>query len=359
VLWLNARYRSYDFDNRTPIFRVAQTVAYDTNAAPFAEAGTSPYSLNRKTFDADASFTPIPFAAFRAGYTREQINQTFRLFDTTTEDTVRVSADATRVKWLTLRAVYEHAKRTGSGLDEQTLDDIGEQVSLRQFDISDKNSDRFSAIVQVTPLSSLAFNGTVSAGKEDRPGAVFGLRSNRNRAYSVGFDYVPRAAVSLGLSYDYEKYDATQASRQADRGDQFNNPTRDWTTDSGDRAHTINASMDLLKLWPKTDIRVAYNFSRAESIYLYGLVPNSSLAPVAQLPPVLNELQRGTLDVRYHLTRHVALGGYYWFDRYSVNDFALGPQTLTTLAQPSFLILGYLYRPYTANTIAGRLTYLW
>jgi hypothetical protein len=42
-----------------------------------------------------------------------------------------------------------------------------------------------------------------------------------------------------------------------------------------------------------------------------------------------------------------------------VNDFALGSQTLTTLAEPSFLMLGYRYRPYTANTISGELTYLW
>ena len=67
-----------------------------------------------------------------------------RTFDTTTEDTLRVSADATGLSWLTLRAVYERAKRVGSGLDEQALDDIGEQVSLRQFDISDRAAAAFS-----------------------------------------------------------------------------------------------------------------------------------------------------------------------------------------------------------------------
>jgi hypothetical protein len=53
---------------------------------------------------------------------------------------VRLSADGTGVSWLTLRAVYEHAKRVGSGLGD-----------------------------------------------------------------SLGFDVVPREAVSLGLSYEYEK----------------------------------------------------------------------------------------------------------------------------------------------------------
>ena len=61
TVWLSARYRSYDFDNRTPVFHVANTVAYDTTVAAFAEGGTSPYAFTRETFDADASLTPMPF----------------------------------------------------------------------------------------------------------------------------------------------------------------------------------------------------------------------------------------------------------------------------------------------------------
>ena len=63
-------------------------------------------------------------------------------------------------------------------------------------------------------------------------------------------------------------YTADQASRQANPGAQFNDPTRDWTTDSADTAHTVSADLDLLKLWPKTDLRFAYNLSRARSIYI-------------------------------------------------------------------------------------------
>ena len=79
------------------------------------------------------------------------MEETFRTFDTTTENTARVSADLTGISWLSIRAVYEHGKRVGSGFDEQALDDIGEQVSLRQFDISNRDTDRFSTIVQVMP----------------------------------------------------------------------------------------------------------------------------------------------------------------------------------------------------------------
>jgi len=358
-LWLNARFRSYDFDNRTPIFHVPTTVSYDTTLTTFAEGGTSPYSFTRKALDLDVSWTPITFAAFRAGYTRETVGQTFRTFDTTTENTLRLSADAAGIRWLTLRAVYEHAKRVGTGVDEQALDDIGEQVSLRQFDISDRNSNRLSAIAIVTPMSSLSFNATTFVGREDRPGVAFGLRSNDSTGGSAGFDFVPGDAVSIGASYEYERYSALQASRQATPGAQFDDPTRDWTDDSADHAHTVTVSADLLKLWPKTDVRFAYDFSRAQSTYVYGLAPNSPLAQVSQLPPVTNTRNRVSVDGRYMLTRRLGLGLVYWYEKYDVNDYSFSPATLSTIALPSYLALGYLYRPYTANTVWGRVTYLW
>jgi MtrB/PioB family decaheme-associated outer membrane protein len=359
TLMLALRYRTYDFDNRTPVFHVANTVSYDTTVAPFAHGGTSPFSVNRKTFYAEASYTPTRYSAFLAGYTREKIDQTFRFFDTTTENTFRLSADLSGISWLMLRGVYEHAIRTGSGFDEQALDDIGEQVSLRQFDISDRTANRVSIVTQVMPVSSFSVNGSVTAGDEDRPGTSFGLRSNNSRSYEIGADYVPRQEISMGASYTWEKYTSLQASRQANPGPQFDDPTRDWTTDGADRARTFVGSMDLIKLWPKTDLRLSYTYSHAESLYLYGLAPNTTLAPVQQLPPVVNELQRATGEIRYRLSPRFGAGLVYWYDKYTVNDFATGTQTLTSIAQPSFLMIGYLYRPYTANTISGRFTYYW
>src|SRR5262249_50077835 len=154
--------------------------------------------------------------------------------------------------------------------------------------------------------------------------------------------------VSAGFSYEYEKYTTSQRSRQANPGAQFGDPTRDWTTDGADTANTFTASLDLLKLVAKTDVRAAYDFSKADSTYVYGLVPNSPLT-AAQLPMVRNQFHRATVDVRRTLTPHLSAGLVYWFDKYTVNDFALGSQTLTTLAQPSLLMIGYVYRPYTAN----------
>jgi len=354
-----ARYRSYDYDNQTAVFHVGQTVSYDTSVATFEKGGTSPYSLNRKTFDAEVSYTPVSHTALRAGYTLEKMGQTFRQFDSTTEHTLRLSADLTGTNWLTLRGVYEHAKRTGEGLDDQVLDDIGEQVSLRQFDISDRVADRFSGIVFVMPLPSLSFNGSATVGDDDRDETGFGVLNGKVRSYGVGVDFVPRDQISLGLSYVYDKYATLQRSRQANPGVQFEDPTRDWTTDARERADTVTGGVDLIKLLPRTDIRFQYDYSDAESLYVYGLTPDTTLPPVQQLPAVTNRLQRATFDVRYYLTRHTAVGGMYWYDSYRVNNFAEGAETLDGVVQPSFLTIGYTHRPYTANSFVGRFSYIW
>jgi hypothetical protein len=373
TVWFSARYRQYEFDNRTEPFHVTNGVNFDTSVVAL-NTETEPFSQLRHTFDADATYSPWRHVGFRAGYTREDVDRTHRIVEKTTEDIGRASVDLTGVPWVTVRGVFEHSKRRGSPVDELELLLIGEQPKIRHFDISDRDQDRFSTIITVMPASIFSVNTSVSFGRQEYPGTVFGLRSNDNQVYSIGFDLVPAAKVSMGLSYGFEKYTALQASRTAnplparteaflnDPTQQFNDPRRDWTDDSADRVHTVDASIDLLKVFPKTDIKVAYDFSRAESTYLYGLAANTVIAAPLQLAPVMNELQRGTVDGMYFVTRHFALGAVYWFDKYKVDDFALSP--VSSLAQPAtatptLMMLGYFYRPYTANTVMGRISYLW
>jgi MtrB/PioB family decaheme-associated outer membrane protein len=357
-MWLSARFRSYDFDNKTPVFDVTDTVSYDTKLAALNK-GTSPFSFVRKLFELDTSWTPRPFAAFRAGYTYEGVKQTFRTFDTTHDNRLKLSADATGPASLTVRAQYEYSHRTGTGLDEQSLDDLGEQTSLRQFDLSNRDQHRASAIVIAVPMSALSINGSVFVGRDTRPDTGFGLLHNDSNGFSVGFDYVPDDTVSLGASYQYERYTALQKSRQADPGPQFDDPSRDWTTTGGDRVHTFMASADLLKLWPKTDVRIAYDLVDAESRYVYALAVDTTLPPVEQLPFLFNTRNRITADALYRVTPRFGVGLAYWFEKYSVDDFAFNPDTLNTVAQPSFISLQSTYRPYTANTLSARMTVFW
>src|SRR6185436_11150501 len=126
----------------------------------------------------------------------------------------------------------------------------------------------------------------------------------------------------------------------SDPTQQFNDPRREWTDNSNDLVRTINASVDLLKLIPKTEVRVGYDLSKGRTTYVYGLTADTVVAAPVQLPPLTNELHRGTADVKYYLTKHLAVGMVYWFDKYLVDDFALNPTSDLALptANPALMM---------------------
>ena len=193
-VWFNVRYRRYDFDNRTPEFLVTDSVAYDQTLQPLLLEGTTAFGYVRHWLDADASYNLTPFVALRAGYGWEDVERTFRFAEHTTEHTVRASIDSTGNNYMSIRGVYEHGARTGRGFDEEALDEIGEQIALRQFDISDRNRDRLSVIAQVTPIAELGINGQVGVGRDERPDAYFGLKDAQTRFYTS--DSTLRRAIS-------------------------------------------------------------------------------------------------------------------------------------------------------------------
>ncbi len=373
-MWFSTRYRQYEFNNQTVPFAVGQSINFDTSVVALNKE-SEPLGYTRHTLDTDASYSPVRYLGFRTGYTREEVNRTYRFIEDTIENTGRVSVDLTGVKWLTLRGIYEHSKRTGSPIATEELLAIGEQPSLRQFDIADRNKDRFNTILVLIPVSQFSVNLSAGIGKELYPSTdtrtVFGLRSNNNRTYSAGFDFVPIEKISLGASLGYEKYNAIQASRTAsplpanasldDLTQQWNDPRRDWTDNSADQVRIFNSSIDLLKIIPRTDIKIAYDQSKGQSTYVYSLPADTVLAAPVPLPPITNKLQRGTVDGKYAVTKHASVGLLYLYEKYGVNDFALSPLAGLTLpaTNPGIMMLGYYYRPYTANMVMGRLTYTW
>jgi hypothetical protein len=85
----------------------------------------------------------------------------------------------------------------------------------------------------------------------------------------------------------------------------------------------------------------------------------TSLPPPTELPPTFSEFQRGSLDLMYSLTSRVSIGVSYWHDQYRVRDFTLDIEANPELTRGRVLLMGYLYRPYTANTGWLRMLYRW
>jgi MtrB/PioB family decaheme-associated outer membrane protein len=358
-LWLNARYRYYDYDNRTAPF-VSTAVVGDWSVGTARIENQRP-SLSRRTLDLDASFTPeqLRYVAFNAGFTRQDVDRTFRIFESTAENTVRVSVDSVGSGLVTVRTIYERSSREGSGFDPRILEEAHEQPGMRHFDVASRDRDRVTATIQVMPAAQVGFNASIGAGKDDYKESFFGLRDNRHNVYSLGVDFVPVDVVAFNASYSRERYEALLWSRTAAPGVQFDDPTRDWFLDQTDRVHTVALGVDLLRALPRTDIRLGYDLTDGTATYVHGLPPNTTLAPPRVLPPLTSRLTMGRADVQYFLRQNVAFGVAYWYENYDVFDFSMNPATINQLNLPAAIYAGYLYRPYTAHTGWVRMRYLW
>jgi hypothetical protein len=150
-----------------------------------------------------------------------------------------------------------------------------------------------------------------------------------------------------------------QQSRQATPGPQFNDPTRDWWTDMAEHVHTVAFHLDVPRVTERAALRVGYDFVGSRAQYVYRVREDTTLPIPQQLAPVRNRFHLASADVRYLLTRQLALAGGYRFDHYTVEDFARSPGVLNNPLTPGFVNLLYQWRPYDAHTGSVRLIYAW
>jgi hypothetical protein len=205
---------------------------------------------------------------------------------------------------------------------------------------------------------------SVSAGfgKDKYDDSYFGLQQSTVNLFSVSADYQHPNGFGGGASYNYEHYAGLQQSRSASPGQtppQETDPMRDWTTDSAERVDYFSIYASPPKIGENTEARLSYDFSYAKGEYLYGVVPGGPLPTPSQLPTVYNRLQQLHLDVRHRLTNQLAATFSYLYEPFRVYDFAFDPSVVNGVVQPSSLVLGYVYRPYTANSFVFGLRYLW
>jgi MtrB/PioB family decaheme-associated outer membrane protein len=365
----NARYRYADVDIQTPIFdRPGGYVPYDSKIS--TPASSSAYhSVTRNNFDADAAVELAPFTSLKFGYSNVASDYQNRLWENNSEHAFRVSLDTTGNQYFSVRAQYEDRSRDGEGLQPEQLAEVGELADMRQYDVANRNRKRFTFLATANPGKLVTFNASVGTGRDEYPDSGHGLQSYDSNQYSLGFDITPDDRYDFSASYGWERYESLQKSRNAGSSTEQADPSRDWTTDYTGKVNFFETAFDINAI-KKTVIRLTGDWNKSNDTYLYGLVTGSPLAAPEQLPPVKNELLRAEIDLNYEISHNLHFGAAYWYDDYNVEDFALGPTTLEGIAFPpvepglpptstNTLLLGYLYRPYTAHVGFVRLTYAW
>jgi len=368
---VDVRYRLYDYDNQTPVFDVVDRVAYDYSRST-SGLETEPQSVKRHSFTADLLLDPMRRASFGAGYFANVEDRTHRIFESTHENGVRAWFDTVSMATFSVRTKWEYSQKRTDTPDSDVaefLSHFGEQPLMRHYDLAERDRNRVTVLANLNMTGNFLVNASVAAGKDDYVSTGFGLRDNTHGIYTVGFDSMPTEMLSYGMSYSFENYKAMSLSRQANPGVQFDDPSRNWGTDAEDKVHSFLLNFAARGIGDVFDIVLGYDFNKADSTYEYRLsdeVPRTepeevvfppTLDQPTELPPVLSQFHRLTSDFIYAVNDRVSIGFSYWLEDYDVEDFTLDAESNENLVRGNVLLMGYLYRPYTASTYWGRIIF--
>ena len=353
---------------QTPVFpRDTGSVSYDSTRV--ASAGPSEYhSVRRDTFDADGALEVLPFTSLKVGYSslgerlytshlREHERERVPRVARHDRQSVRDGAGPLRESLTRRRRIRARGTRRGRRARRDA------SLRRRRSRPAALHADRQRSRPAASSASTLR---PASVATNTRTARMACSNYDTNQ-YSVGFDVTPDDdRQSVSGAYGWERFDFAAASRAtANNAEEQANP-------SGIGRPIMTAT------WTIVDFTYTNRFIERTSHPRHGgldaverhlsvrLVPGSPLVVPEQLPPVKNELLRGEVDVELRDSR--AISGWvpaYWYDDYDVEDFALGPETISGIAlpppnptnpldadqcAPAGLSIPPLHRPYRLRT---------
>jgi hypothetical protein len=234
---------------------------------------------------------------------------------------------------------------------------------MRHYDVADRTRNRFVGQMDLVPTEALTFSVSGGVGSDEFDDSYFGLQDADFRNVTLSVDYMTPNGFGVGGSYDYERYAGFQQSRSASPGQtppQETDPNRNWTADSKERVQYFSIYVNSPRIGDNTEVRFAYEYAYARGNYFYEVGPALSTPTFpSQLPETFNKLQDLRLDVRHRINRRLAGTLSYVYEPSKIYDFAFDPSVINSIVQPSSLILGYQYRPYTANSVVFGILYYW
>jgi hypothetical protein len=269
---LNARYRRYDLNNKTPRYALSEGYArFDAVWEEIPRANV-PYGYTSDVFDTFATYGR-GVVGVELGYRYNRMARTFRESDNTTENTFRGAVDL-RTGWLVFRGIGELGKR---GYDQYELarsEDASfleaglpaNQTVLRRPDQAKRDLVRLGGQLEISPNDKMGLFMSYShtkfkydqdpvecldveefAGQSQYcPGgeqAPLGMIDDKYDTVSVEANFRPTARVGLYAFYSYEDGDILQNGRQSGATVDFN-PVNVWTANITNKGNTVGAGVD-------------------------------------------------------------------------------------------------------------------
>lgn len=391
-LSVKAKYRYYDYDNRSPQVALPGFAAYGeshwrTRRNDSQALGTGAVneivSYKRQTAEAGAEyevFDPLTLGAEASwdhwGFKNNRV-------DATDEVGLAGTAGLHLGHALKAHGKYRWSHRAVEGYKVGATAVNPEAVGLVNYNWADRVRKRLDAGLTLAAGhgASLGLSGHLQdedLGRQER----FGLKEQKLQGLTFDASLAPSEEVELSLTLGKERRRGTMWNAAKDNA--FNNtatslddtwatnafnPLNYWNADLKEDVETaaVEAAFRPAEKWR---FGVGYSFSRSRTDYSTSN-PNAAAAQAAgyaqgtklnngvaqEWPSVSSKLHEVRLDGAYALTKNVSFGLDYAFARYMLSDFAnVGeyPSGTTPENSTRFVLGGADKYEYTAHVVGAR-----
>jgi len=301
---INARYRRYDFDNKTPRYRMDGYVRFDAVWEEIPRI-TIPYGYTSDYLDLYANWGS-GVLGLEAGWKYNKMAQTFRETEDTSENVFRVAADV-RKDWVVFRGTFEFGSRdfdhyelaSAEGASFQQHGAPANQTVLRRYDLARRDLVRVGGQLEVSPgdgkLSAFAsyFHTQFKYDQdpvecqevEDFPGQeVFcpgggqkplGMVHDKYDTFTLEANYTASDELNLYAFYTWEDGDILQSGRQSSGTVNF--ATNDvYTANIVNKGNTLGAGADWTLVPDKWMARLFVRYQKVDGNNDITLLPGFS-----------------------------------------------------------------------------------
>ncbi len=377
---VQARYRRYDLDNKTPQIRFPGYVRYDGVFEDIPRISV-PYGYTNDKLDASLSYG-FSSVTLEGGFRHEKMDRTERETERTSYNAFLGKADLRASDWLVLRGTFEAGSRDFDGLhlirsEEASFQEPGAPANLLavpqsspiyasfgcgsrvcnlRYDQAAKDVTRFGAHLVLTPWGTATLTASYLYGEDDYKDTAYGLLSAKTRSFALEADYSPSERANLFAYYNYEKLSDFQRGRQS--GATLSARTiDDWTSNVEDKINTVGAGCTFNLVKDKLDLSVNGSYQRVDGNNVLFSPPGGTpdfAVSIASYDDTKLTTFGGELGYKLTKVLLLAAGGLY--ERYEISD----AQT-SNLANyvPGSLFLNPVDGNYKGHVLYVKASYAW
>ena len=383
-LGFRMRYRSYGYKDKSDRFVIFGDVSgspdrsWGAASAPTAEEPYGHATANRTDadsgrFDLQVSYD-IRDLTVEAAYRNIQTSWVGRASSSGTdgkEDGFGLSAVYHAQEWVSVRGVYDQAKRTVSGFSDTSIAALQGVMA----DHAERKSTRVGLDVELAPLAAFGVTFAYFRRHDDYPNRPFevpgnaetesGLLEAKYDTYTVEADFVPNERAELGAYYTYEKNASTNQWVTLTSG-AVNNLLK---YAGSDKTNTFGAHAVIRLVPDKWTLSLMMNHQRVDGLMDITARESGSFYTPGRTTVIAAGLGGAqdivdfddtnvtsvVADLAYEVAKAWTLSVGYWYEKYEFNDAFTGGTTV--FPQSVLFFMKANDGNYKANVAYAKLTY--